>query len=205
MALIGDAISHSILPGIVLFFVITGSWETGTMMLGAIMTGVLSVVLIEVIYKTSRIKADAAIGIVFTALFAIGVIMISTMTGDVHFDAECVLYGEIGYVALDLPVNWGGVDLLPATVMRMGIVTLLVVMLIGLFYKQLLVTSFDPGLAASLGIRPAFYHYGLTGLLAVLIVSAIEAVGVILVIAMIIFPGATGLLLSRRLKGVMVY
>lgn len=205
MALVGDAISHSILPGVVLVFVLTGSWAVWTMMGGAILTGVLSVLLIELIHKTSRIKPDAAIGIVFTSLFALGVIMVSTMTGDVHFDAECVLYGEIGYVALDLPVDVAGWELVPASVMRMGAVCLLLVVLILLFYRQLLVTSFDPGLAASLGMRPALYHYALAGLLAVVIVSAIEAVGVILVIAMVIFPGATALLLARRLPQVMLW
>lgn len=205
MALVGDAISHSILPGVFLMFLVTGTWNSLPMMAGAVATGILSVLLIELIHKTTRVKPDAAIGIVFTSLFAIGVVLISTLGGEVHFDAECVLYGEIGYVALEPPVEFFGCEWLPVSVLRMAVVSGLTLGLILLFYKQLLVTSFDPGLAASLGMRTGFYHYGLTCLLALLIVSALEAVGVILVIAMIIFPGATGLLLSRRLSGVLVW
>ena len=107
MALVGDAISHSLLPGITLAFLLTHSRDTLPMMIGAIAAGVLTVALIEAIRYTSRIKTDAAIGIVFSSLFAVGVIMISVFADKVDLDAECVLYGELGFIPLQEVAYFG--------------------------------------------------------------------------------------------------
>ncbi|HAT60113.1 MAG TPA: iron ABC transporter [Opitutae bacterium] len=199
MALVGDAISHSILPGITLAFLITNSRDTLPMMLGAVVAGVVTVALIEAIRYTSRIKPDAAIGIVFSSLFAIGVILISVFADEVDLDAECVLYGELGFIPLQDIAYFGEIVIGPEPVVRMAIITLIAIVLLFAFFKEMIVTSFDSGLAASLGINPTRYQYGLTLFLSIVIVSSFESVGVVLVIAMIIFPGATALMLTDRL------
>lgn len=198
MALIGDAISHSILPGIAVAFLVSGSRGSLPMFVGALLAGAVTTVLIEVIHKKSRVKQDAAIGIAFTSLFAVGVILISLFASKVDLDQECVLYGEIAFIPLEGMVELGGVKLGPPSVVRMAVVTLVVVLLVALFYKELLVSSFDPALSFSLGINSTLVHYALMAVLSIVVVSAFEAVGAILVIAMLILPGATATLLSNR-------
>jgi len=200
MALVGDAISHSLLPGITLAFLLTHSRDTVPMMIGAIAAGVITVALIEAIRYSSRIKADAAIGIVFSSLFAVGVILISVFADKVDLDAECVLYGELGFIPLQEIAYFGDQAIGPEPVVRMAVIAMIAVGLLLTFYKEMLVTSFDAGLAASLGISPTRYQYGLTLFLSIVIVSSFESVGVVLVIAMIIFPGATALLITDRLS-----
>lgn len=200
MALVGDAISHSLLPGITLAFLLTHSRDTLPMMIGAIAAGMLTVALIEAIRYSSRIKADAAVGIVFSSLFAVGVILISVFADKVDLDAECVLYGELGFIPLEEVAYFGDRAIGPEPVVRMAVIAVIAIVLLIVFYKEMLVTSFDGGLAASLGISPARYQYGLTLFLSIVIVSSFESVGVVLVIAMIIFPGATALLLTDRLS-----
>lgn len=205
MALVGDAISHSVLPGLVIAFLLSRSRNSTTMFLGALAAGLLTTLLIEVIHKKSRVKQDAAIGIVFSSLFAIGVILVSHYASRVDLDQECVLYGEIGTIPLDLPyVQLGSLVLGPPALVRMGVVALVVGLLIVIFYKELLVSSFDPGLAFSLGINATIVHYSLMSVLSVVVVSAFESVGAILVIAMLILPGATASLLTHRLPRVLL-
>jgi manganese/zinc/iron transport system permease protein len=204
MALVGDAISHSVLPGLVVAFLLAGTRHSTVMFLGALVAGVLTTILIELIHKKSRVKQDAAIGITFSSLFAIGVILISQYASKVDLDQECVLYGEIGNIPLDVPyAQLGSLALGPPALVRMGVVTLVVAALILIFYKELLVSSFDPGLAFSLGINATVVHYSLMCMLSVVVVSAFESVGAILVIAMLILPGATASLLSERLPVVL--
>lgn len=194
MSLLGDAVSHAVLPGIALAFIFSGSRNSLTMTVGAALAGFLATAMIEWIHRNSPIKQDAAMGIVFTALFALGVILITVYADKVDLDQECVLYGEITFVALQQKIF--GV---PEPVFRMLLVMLGVIGLIATFYKELVVASFDAGLAQSLGISPGRVHYLLMGTLAVTIVSAFEAVGAILVVAMLILPGATAYLLTDRL------
>ncbi len=199
MALVGDAISHSVLPGLVIAFLVSQSRDTLPMFLGAVGAGILTTGLIEVIHQKSRIKTDAALGIVFTTLFAIGVVLVSLYGENVDLDTDCVLYGEIEHVTLEPLSSFFGLFEAPGSVMRMGVVSLLVVGLVILFYRPLVVSSFDPGLARSMGMNPAVMHHALMSLLAIVVVSSFEAVGAVLVIAMLIFPGTTASLLSDRL------
>lgn len=203
MALVGDAISHSVLPGIAIAFLLAQSRNSWAMFLGALAAGVATTLLIEVIYQRSRVKQDSAIGIVFSTLFAIGVILISLYAGQIDLDADCVLYGEISFVPLEPMLTIAGREIAPQPVVMMGGVTLVIAVLILLFYKELLVSSFDSGLAASLGIRPTAVHYSLMCALSVVVVSAFQSVGAILVIAMLILPGATSYLLTQRLPMMM--
>jgi manganese/zinc/iron transport system permease protein len=205
MALVGDAISHSVLPGLVIAFLVAQSRNSTAMFAGALVAGIFTTLVIELIHKKSRVKQDAAIGITFSSLFAVGVILVSVYASKVDLDQECVLYGEIGTIPLDAPyVQIGSLILGPPSLVRMAVVTLVVALLIVMFYKELLVSSFDPGLAFSLGINATVVHYSLMSALSVVVVSAFESVGAILVIAMLILPGATASLLSQRLPRVLL-
>jgi manganese/zinc/iron transport system permease protein len=199
MALMGDAVSHSVLPGLVIAFLFTGTRSTGAMLIGALLAGVATTVIVETIQRKTRVKQDASIGVTFTTLFAIGVVLVSLYSSQVDLDAECVLYGDIGMLNLDPIQGWFS---WPAPLVRTAAVTALTVGIIALFYKELLVSSFDAGLARSLGINPAVVHYGLMLLLSVVVVSAFEAVGSILVVAMLILPGATASMITHRLPWV---
>ena len=200
LALMGDAVSHSVLPGLVIAFLVTGSRGTWPMFLGALLAAGAAAVIIETIHRRTRVKQDAAIGIAFSTLFAIGVVLTAVYAGQVDLDADCVLYGEIAYVPLDVPVEWGGLVLGPPAVVRMGAVLLGVAVLVTLFYKELLLTAFDAGLSRALGFNPTVAHYGLMAAVAIVAVSAFESVGAIIVIAMLIVPGATASLLTTRLS-----
>jgi len=198
LALVGDAISHSVLPGIVVAFLI-GHGDGPLVMFGAMVAGMLTTLGIEWIYKNSRIKQDAAIGIVFTTLFALGVILVSFAANDIHIDAECILYGKLEQAAI-----FSGDRLISPQIIPAAFVAVMSLLLVVLFYKQLLVSAFDATLAGSLGIPASWVHYGLMAWLSVVVVSAFQAVGSIMVVAMLIVPGATAMLLSMRLPTVML-
>ncbi|QDT46707.1 Manganese transport system membrane protein MntB [Symmachiella dynata] len=197
LALIGDAISHTVLLGIVVAFLLTGQFSGPAMFVGAAVTGILTAVLIEFIHRHSRVKQDAAIGIVFSSLFAIGVILLSTMATHAHIDADCVLFGKLDTISFDKMAVAG--FMIPVSVVQLLIVTVAVMFMIALFYKELLAAAFDPQLAAVLGLRPRVVQYGLMGMLSLTVVSSFTAVGAILVVAMMIAPPATAYLLTKRL------
>jgi manganese/zinc/iron transport system permease protein len=201
MALVGDAISHSILPGLVVAFLVFRTVNTPVMFAGALLAGLFTVAIIEFIQKQTRVKVDAAICIAFTSLFALGVTMISAAEagGPVHVDPDCVLYGEIALIPFDPPVVLGGVALGPPPVLRMAAVTVVLALGILFFYKELLITSFDPGLARSMGMKTTLWHYGLMIALSLVVVSAFESVGAILAVAMLIVPAMFAAQLSSRL------
>lgn len=205
MALVGDAISHSVLPGIALAFLISHLRSSWVMFLGAVGSGMLTTLLIEWIHKNSRIKQDAAIGIAFSSLFAFGVFLISKYADKVDLDQDCVLHGEIGFIPLEPFVVWRGISIAPQPVVEMASVGFLTGLLILLFYKELLVSSFDPGLSTSMGIKASLVHYALMAVLSLVVVTAFKSVGAILVLAMLIVPGAVGFLFAQRLPWVMVW
>lgn len=198
ISLVGDAISHSVLPGIVIAFLISSSRASWPMFLGALVAGIVTTLCIEMIHSRSRIKQDAAIGITFSTMFAIGVILVSIFAGHIDLDLDCVLYGKLEAIPAGAMSELFGLQV-PRRVVAMGAVTVCVILLVVLFYKELLVSSFDPGLAASLGLNPGLVHYALMCVLSVVVVSAFEAVGAVLVIAMLILPASTAYLLTDRL------
>ena len=195
ISLVGDAISHSVLPGIAIAFILSGSRGGMPMFVGALVAGVVTTLLIEVLHARSRLKQDAAIGITFSTLFAIGVILIKMYGSHTDLDLDCVLFGKMDIVADGNPMLFA----LPGVVLTMGAVALLVGLMVVLFYKELLVSSFDSKLAASMGINPRMVHYLLMSALSVVVVAAFTSVGAILVIAMLILPAATAYLLTDRL------
>ncbi len=199
MALMSDAISHAILPGIVIAFFLTEDLASPILILAAAATGVITVLLVELVNRTGLVHEDAAIGLVFPLLFSIGVILISRYAGDVHLDTDAVLLGELAFAHLDR-LAIGGHDLGPKSLWVMGVIFLLNTAFILIFFKELKVATFDPGLAAAIGLSPALVHYGLMVLVSITAVGAFDAVGSILVVALMIAPPSTAYLLTERLS-----
>ncbi|WP_035300178.1 metal ABC transporter permease [Brevibacillus thermoruber] len=197
MAMLGDAISHAILPGIVIAFLFSGSRETLPMLIGAAVVGLLTVFFVQLLHQ-SGVKSDAAIGVTFTALFSVGVVLVSLYAQQVDLDLDCVLYGEIAYVPWDT-WEWGGMDMGPRAVWAVGGVFLISLLVVGLFFKQFKLCSFDPAMAAAVGIPVVLFHYLLMTLVSLTTVASFESVGAILVVAMLVVPGATAYLLTDRL------
>lgn len=198
MAMIGDAISHSVLLGIVLAFLLTHSLGALPMFIGAAVMGLITTFIIQLVHQGGA-QEDAAIGVTFTGLFALGVVLLTLFAGDVHLDTQHVLYGEIAYVPWDILV-WNGMELGPRAVWIVGGVFLLTLLVTGLFYKEFKLCAFDPVLAATIGIPVTLLHYVQMTLVSLTTVAAFDSVGAILAIAMLIAPGATAYLLTDRLE-----
>jgi len=203
MALISDAISHSILPGIVIGFFITQDLNSPLLILLAAFTGIITVVLVETIQKTGLVKEDTAIGLVFPSLFSIGVILIAKNANDVHLDVDAVLLGELAFAPFDRLLI-SGMDMGPKSLWVMGVVLVITLILLLLFFKELKVSTFDTGLSSALGFSPFIIHYGLMSVSSITVVGAFDAVGAILVVALMIAPAATSYLLTSNLKKMLV-
>jgi manganese/zinc/iron transport system permease protein len=199
MALLGDAISHAVLLGIAVAFLVTGSQRPLPMVIGAGVVGVGTVLLVEILNRSRRIHEDASIGVVFPALFSIGVILINRYAGQIHLDMECVLYGEIAYTPLDV-VLIGGREMGAKALWVTGAIFLFDLGLVLLLYKELKLASFDPNLADSIGFSSLLIHYLLMLAVSITIVGSFDSVGAILVVAMLIVPPATAYLLTNRLS-----
>ena len=199
MSLISDAISHSILPGIVVGFLITHDLNSPWLILLATITGIITVVLVEAIQKTGLVKEDTAIGLVFPALFSVGVILIAKNANDVHLDVDAVLLGELAFAPFDR-LMVAGLDIGPKSLWVMGSILLVTTGLLFAFFKELKVSTFDAGLSSALGFSPVIMHYGLMSISSVTVVGAFDAVGAVLVVALMIAPAATAYLLTSNLK-----
>jgi manganese/zinc/iron transport system permease protein len=206
MSMMGDAISHAVLPGLALGFLISGSRSSVSMFIGAAVVGVLTAVFTQWVSRFGRVDRGAAMGIVFTTLFALGLLLIVRAADHVDLDPGCVLYGAVELTPLDVVYTFGVGDLLievPRAAVVLSVVVLVNAALIGLLYKEFNLSSFDPSLATTVGINASLMHYLLMAMVAVTTVAAFEAVGSIIVIAMLIVPPATAYLLTDRL-GVML-
>lgn len=198
MSLLGDAISHAILPGLAIAFLMTNSREPLTMLAGALVVGVATALLSAGLSRWGKVPEDAAMGVVFTALFAIGVILITFVASRFDLDPGCVLYGLIELVPFDT-INIAGADI-PRAFAFLACILIAVTALVTLFYKELKIVSFDPYLATTMGISATLVHYGLMTGVAATCVASFEAVGSILVVTMLVAPGATAHLLTDRLS-----
>ncbi len=198
MAMVGDAISHAVLPGIVLAFLVTGSRESVFMIGGAALFGIFSAFLIEFFQKKARLQSDAAIGVTFTWLFALGIILISVFAGQVDLDQDCVLYGEIAYVPIDLWITANGTIMGPEALYIAGAVLAINVLFIWIGFKQLYLTTFDPTFAATIGIAISLWNYLLMGAVSMTTVAAFDSIGAILVVALLVVPPATAYLLTDK-------
>lgn len=192
LSLLGDALSHSVLPGIVIGFMIGGSLASPWILVGATIIGVIAAVLVQAVQDHSRVKEDASLGITFTTLFALGVVMVNQMSG-VDLDPGCVLYGNLEFF-----IRFSG-QIHPG-VWSMAAILLFIIACLVVFYRQLLVCTFDPGLAVSLGIPARFVHYAMMTVLSLTVVASFEAVGAILAVALLILPGATARLWTDRMR-----
>jgi manganese/zinc/iron transport system permease protein len=200
MAMVGDAISHAVLPGIVIAFLLSGSRDSTTMLIGAGMIGILTTFLIEFLHKKAKLQTDASIGVTFTWLFAVGVVLITLFASKVDLDQDCVLYGEIAYVPLDVILSKAGENMGPRALYIMSFILVVVVSFIVFGYKELFLTTFDPAFARAIGISTTLWHYLLMGAVSATTVASFESVGAILVVALMIGPAATAYLLTDDFK-----
>lgn len=201
MSLMGDAISHAVLPGLAAAFIISGERQGFLIFLGAAIVGVLTVFLTEVARDVGKVDEGAAIGVVFTFLFALGLIMIVQVADRVDLDPGCVLYGSLETVVLQRSTIQGLA--VPPAVLNLTVVTLINLLFVVLLYRPLKVSTFDPQLAQSQGIPVRLIHYSLASLVAITSVAAFESVGNILVVAMFVVPPVTAWLWTDRL-GIMI-
>ncbi len=202
MSLVGDAISHAILPGLAVGFLLSGSTSIVPMLVGAMLAGLLTTLLTQTLHSYARVPEDASMGVVYTTMFAVGVILIS-QARHVDIDTDCVLYGEIAFAALDT-VPLMGLEI-PRSLQWLIPVAVLTVLFVVVFWKELKLVSFDAGLAVAMGFSAVMVHYLLMGMVAFVSVAAFKEVGSILVIAMLIVPAATAHLLTDRLSRMMVW
>lgn len=206
MSMMGDAISHAVLPGLAIAFLVTGARASFGMFIGAAVVGLLTAVFTQWISRFGKVDEGASMGIVFTSLFALGLLLIVQAADQVDLDPSCVLYGAIELTPLD--VVWRAEVFGMALEVPRAAIILAAVMLLNLafvvgFFKELRIVSFDPELADTMGFRSNRMHYLLMSLVAITTVAAFEAVGSIIVIAMLIVPAATAHLLTDRL-GMMI-
>jgi len=205
-SLISDAISHVALPGIVASFLLTGAIASGAMMLGAGVAALVTVVMIESIRRLGRVESSAAMGVAFTSLFALGVLMLEwTHASGVHLDVEHALYGNLesliwfdgeGFASFfDASARAD----LPPQLARVSWVGLLVLAFVVVFRRHLTIGSFDPEFASSVRAHPVLIDLLLVSMVAIAAIAAFEAVGSIIVIAMFICPAAAARLMTNRL------
>ncbi|MEM7228796.1 MAG: metal ABC transporter permease [Planctomycetota bacterium] len=208
LSLMGDAISHSVLPGLVIAFLVTASRSPLIMLAGAAIAGVITVVLVELVKRLGRVEPGAAMGVVFSVLFALGVLLIErAAVRHIDLDADCVLHGQLEllswYGAPDTfgeLFRWSTIQAIPRQVTLLLIMCALTIAFITILFKELRIAAFDPDLATTQGYNATVMHYVLMVFVAAATVASFEAVGSILVIAMLVCPAATARLLTDRLQ-----
>ncbi|MGE3107794.1 MAG: metal ABC transporter permease [Phycisphaerales bacterium] len=197
LSLLGDAISHAVLPGLAAAFLITRSRDVMPMLAGAAIAGLLAAGLSATLSRFAKVNQDASLGVSFTTLFALGVLLMAYIPRNIDLDPSCVLYGAIEMVPLQEKISVLGVGV-PPFIRSIAVVLLLNTALILVFWKELKLTSFDAAFAVSMGFSAGAVHYVLMAAVAWTSVACFEAVGSILVVAMLIAPGATAHLLTDR-------
>ena len=197
MSMLGDAITHAVLPGLAIAFFISDSRSSLPMFVGAVIVGMLTAFFTEWIRHVGKVDEGASMGVVFTSLFAAGLVMIVQAADHVDLDASCVLYGAIEMTPLDLVEVMGLA--VPRAFLVLSSVALINLLFVTFFFKELKLTSFDPALATTSGFNASLIHYSLMVLVAVTAVASFESVGSVLVVAMLIVPPATAYMLTDRL------
>ncbi|MED3661599.1 MULTISPECIES: metal ABC transporter permease [Ureibacillus] len=197
MAMMADAISHSVILGIVIAYLLSHSLSGIHMFIGAVISGILTTYLVQMLHSKG-VQHESSIGVVFTILFALGIILIATKVGNAHLDVQHALMGEISFIPWDT-VQIPLLGNIPVATLTLFIVLVLIILIIGLFYKEWKVTTFDPALAASLGIPVVGLHYLFMTLVSITTVASFDAVGAIMVVAMLITPAAASYLWTDSL------
>ena len=203
-AMIGDAISHAVLPGIVVAFMLGQGAHPLYLSLGAIVAGLLAVFLISFLKNKTLLPHGAAIGIVFPFFFALGVVLLAIYVPAVDLDPACILYGDLVNAIINRLI-WQGADLGPKAFYTLGGLLLCNVLFVALFYKKLFIASFDEGFANLVGVKSSWLNYALLGLTTINAVLLFEIVGVLLVIGFLIVPTATAYLFNKTLPGIFFY
>ncbi len=200
-SMLTDAISHAIVLGIITVWLLTGHLSGPVQLIGAAITGVITVALTQLVQRTQLVRMDTAIGLVFPAMFALGVLLINLNARNVHLDVDAVLLGEIAFVWIDTTPVLG--QPVPVALLALAVVFAVNAGFVLLLWKELKLAVFDPALATSLGFAPGLVFYALLSLTSVTAVASFEAVGAILFIAFVIVPPATAFLLTRRLPAML--
>lgn len=202
-ALMSDALSHAILFGIVVTFLIVQDMNSPLIFLGAICSGMITVTLTELLTTTGKIKQDAAIGLTFPFLFSIAVLLINVFAHNVHLDTDAILLGELAFAPF-YKLYIGGYDCGPAALWNMSMIACMNIACIYYFYKEFQVTTFDPMYAKNIGYYPRAFHYLLMMLTNITIIQAFHTTGTILVISFIITPAASAFLLTKKLHEMLI-
>src|SRR5438132_7948716 len=197
VAMMSDAISHAILLGIVVMFLFVHNLASPLLIVGASLSGILTVLCTEMIIKSKRLKQDAAIGLVFPLFFSVGVILVSQVARNVHLDTDMVLLGELAFTPFNrLIINT--IDVGPYALWVMSAALIINLLFVRLLYKELVVTTFDATLATMTGFMPTFFYYALMIITSITTVATFDAVGAIMVVALMITPPSTAYLLTQR-------
>ncbi|MCY4315437.1 MAG: metal ABC transporter permease [Roseovarius sp.] len=206
-ALISDAISHVVLPGIVVAFIATGTISTWPIMAGAAIAAFISIALIDAIRRMGGIESGAAMGVVFSAMFAFGVLLLEmTNTSSIHLDVEHALYGNLESLVWFEGQSWASLLSfkalagLPPELPRMAIILLIIALLTRLFWRPLKISTFDDGFARTLGLPTGIIGLSLMGVATIAAVGAFDAVGSIIVISMFICPPSAARMMTNRLE-----
>lgn len=202
MSMLGDAITHAILPGLAAAFMISDSRSSLPMFVGAVIAGILTALFTEWIRGFGKVDEGASMGVVFTSLFALGLVMIVQAADHVDLDPGCVLYGAIELTPLDT-ILIAGYEI-PRVVAVLSVVLLINLLFVIFFLKELKLSSFDPALATTTGFNATIIHYTLMTLVAITAVASFETVGNILVVAMFVVPPAAAYMLTDRLGRMIV-
>ncbi|MBL55600.1 MAG: iron ABC transporter [Flavobacteriales bacterium] len=195
MSLIGDALSHAVLPGIVIAFMISGEINSFWMLLGASGFGIIAILLIEWLNRIGGFGKDSSIGIIYTLLFAIGIILITSQAKNADIDVDCVLFGDINTIPI-VPKTWG----IPTPTFNLIIISLITAPIVLLGLKGFKLTSFDQAYAKSIGISIPFWNYLLLGLSSVSTVYSFDSVGAIMVIGLLVVPASFAHVITQKLK-----
>lgn len=206
MTLMSDAISHTVLLGIVIAYFMTGDLASPWLIVGATTSGVLTVLMVESLQKTGVVREDAAIGLVFPALFSIAVLLISIFSRNVHLDMDSVLVGKIALAPLpSRRMEIWGYDFGPKSLMLMVAIIIMNLGFIFVFFKELKVSTFDPAFSKAIGFNPYWIHLGLILSVSTTAVASFDAVGSILVVALMAGPAATAYLLTDKLSNMLAW
>lgn len=199
MAMLADSISHTILLGIVVGYFITKDLNSPLLIIGAGLMGLCTVWLTETVERTRKVSSDAAVGLVYPLLFSIAIILISKYGSNVHLDTDSVMLGELAFAPFNR-LKIMGWDMGPKSLYTCGTILVLNILMLSLFYKEIKLASFDPMLAKILGFSPVLVHYTIMAMVSVTAVGAFEAIGSILVVALMIGPANGAYLLANSLK-----
>lgn len=198
MSMMGEAIGHAMLPGLVLGLLVLGPMGSPQLVVGPAVVGLIMVVAVETLGRTRALAGDSALGLIYPLLFSIGVILVSRRFAGLPITEHSILIGDINFAAAT-PLYAGGVLLGPRPIVVMGAILIVNALFVSLFFKELKITTFDPAFGDSGGFNPSAVHYTLMTLVSITIVGAFEAVGAVLVVALLIGPPASAFLLTRRL------